>query len=199
MVLQRSTLNNKSVFTITCLKCNWTLKVDPSFVENHGRIVKTYGMKEFYIFTCRCGERFNIQLDFRQKSRHPIEASSFYTTLTRDNFEDRLKSDDVSDYQSHINSTIRDISVDGIGLISNGSHTLKPDDELIVKFTLRRSGKERPVQKRVIVRSVSGKYIGAEFFPKDKNDPDIGFYFMEEENKGDDDDLFFKDSNDHYY
>jgi hypothetical protein len=108
-----------------------------------------------------------------------------------------LKSDDISDHQSHINSTIKNISVDGIGFISNGQHNLKPGNELVVKFALRRSGRVRPVQKRVIVRSVSGKYIGAEFFPKDKNDPDIGFYFMEEENKEDDDDLFFDHSNDH--
>ncbi|MBU0482262.1 MAG: hypothetical protein KKG47_14300 [Proteobacteria bacterium] len=193
MVLQRSSLNNNKVFSITCLKCHWTHRVDPSIVDSHGRIVKIFGMKGFYIFQCRCGERFNIQLDFRQKSRYPVDVSAFYTTLSRDNLEGRMRSEEATPYQTRINSVIKNISVDGIGFISNGHHDIKPDDELVVQFTLKKSGRERLIRKMVVVRTVTGKYIGAEFFPKDKNDPNIGFFLMEDKNQDDDDDLFFYD------
>jgi len=156
-------------------------------------------MKGFYIFNCRCGERFNIKLDFRKESRHPIDASAFYTTLTKHNSENRLKSAEDAPYQTHINCILKNISVDGIGFISTGHHDIKPGDELVVKFTLKRSGGVQPVQKRIITRTVSGNYIGAEFFPKDKKDPHIGFSLMESNDDDDDDDLFYNDDDKLFY
>jgi hypothetical protein len=37
---------------------------------------------------------------------------------------------------------------------------------------------ERPWRKRVIVRNVSGLYVGASFHPNEMDDPALGFYLM---------------------
>ena len=194
MTLHISSLSHNNVFSVTCQACQWTHRFDPAIVDQHGRIVKIFGMKGYYIFNCRCGGRYNIKLDFRKESRHPIEASAFYTTLTKHNSENRLKSTELAPYQTHINCILKNISVDGIGFVSNGHHDIKPGDELVVKFTLKRSGGLQPVLKRIIARSVSDNFIGAEFFPKDKKDPRIGFFLMESnDTDDDDDDLFYED------
>ena len=135
-------------------------------------------MEGLYIYQCKCGARFNVQLDYRHKSRHISEIGSFYTTLTKKNYVQRLGAEDSRPYKTGINSVIKNISVDGIGFITNDHHDIEPNDELLVKLIIKRGGKSRLIERRVIVRTVSDNYIGAEFFTEDKKNPEIGFYLM---------------------
>lgn len=178
MVLKKSSLRNQHEFLINCQQCPRIYKITPAEVEHSDRICKIFGMKGFYIYQCKCGARFNVQLDFRHKSRYPSEIGSFYTTLTKSNYVTRLGAEGQTPYKTSINSVIKNISVDGIGFVTHDHHDIEPDDELLVKFIIHRGDKDRLVERKVIVRAVSGEYIGAEFFPDDKKNPEIGFYLM---------------------
>jgi hypothetical protein len=48
---------------------------------------------------------------------------------------------------------------------------------LLIEFRLD-DRKRTPMEKRVIVRNVSGLYVGASFHPNEMDDPALGFYLM---------------------
>ena len=180
MVLKKSSLlGGRNEFLINCPKCPRICKITPDEVDHSDHIFKIFGMKGLYIYQCKCGARFNVQLDFRHKQRHASEIGSFFTTLTKKNSGQRLGIADQI-YGTSINSVIKNISADGIGFITNDHHDIEPDDELLVKFTIKRGAGVRLVERRVIVRTVAGHNIGAEFFANDKKDPEIGFYLMDD-------------------
>ncbi len=179
MVVKQSSIANRNDFLINCHGCGRILKIIPAEVGKSNRIVKIFGMDGLYIYQCECGDRFNVKLDFRRKSRFPCDISSFYTTLIRTSYSKKPIAAGQNLYQSRFNSVIKNISVEGVGLQTHRRHDIKPDDELLVTFLLKRAGKERMLERRVIVRTVRGNYIGAEFFPDDKKIPDIGFYLMD--------------------
>jgi len=179
MVVKHSSIANRNDFLLNCQGCGRICRIIPAEVGHSNRIVKIYGMDGLYIYQCDCGNRFNVKLDFRRKPRSSCDISSFYTTLTRTDYGLKPSSAGQNLYQTTINSVIKNISVEGIGLITHRRHDIKPDDELLVKFLLKRGEKERLLERRVIVRTVRGNYIGAEFFPDDKKKPEIGFYLME--------------------
>jgi hypothetical protein len=182
MVLKQSSIANRENFLINCHACGRICRIIPAEVGHSDRIVKTFGMDGFYIYQCDCGNRFNVKLDFRRKPRFSCQISSFYTTIKRTSSGRSQSPAEPNPYQSTINSVIKDISVEGIGLLTHRRHDLKPDDELLVTFVLRRGDKrDRMIERRGIVRTVRGNNIGVEFFPADKRKPEIGFYLMEEE------------------
>jgi hypothetical protein len=178
MVLRKSSLHTRSEFTITCQQCTRVETITPDQVENSDRIVKIFGMKRLYIYQCACGARFNLEFDFRRKPRHSRDLTSFYTTLTESNYRRQMGPEGQRTHKTVFNSSIKNISVDGIGLMTNDSHNIQIGDELLVKIIINRGGTDRLITRRVKVRNISGKYIGAEFFPEDKKDPEIGFYLM---------------------
>lgn len=178
MVLKKSSLLNRNEFIVTCQKCPRTERIIPAEIKNSERICKIFGMEGLYIYQCQCGARFNVQFDFRNNSRHASEIGSFYTTLTRSNYVRQIGLGNRHSYKTDINSVIKDISVDGIGFVTNDHHNIEPGDELLVKLIITRGGTERLLERRVVVRSVAGHNIGAEFFAEDKKNPDIGFYLM---------------------
>ncbi|MCK4839168.1 MAG: hypothetical protein KAS94_10205 [Desulfobulbaceae bacterium] len=178
MVLKKSSLVGQKDFQITCPKCTKTYEITPAKIEQSDHLFKIFGMKGLYIYQCTCGTRINVQLDFRRKNRHDSEIGCFYTTLTEKNAAQQLGIADQL-YGTSINSVIKDISADGIGFMTHGDHDIKPDDKLLVKFIIQRGKRVRMIKRRVIVRTVSGQHIGAEFFSEDKKDPEIGFYLMQ--------------------
>ena len=178
MVLKKSSLIDRREFFISCQSCPRIFRLTPHDVEHSDRLIKIFGMKGLYIYQCECGTRFNVQLDFRQNTRHDSEIGSFYTTLTKDNYVKRLGSEHRRPFETHLNCVIKNISVGGIGFVTNDEHDINPTDKLLVKLIINRGGKDRLIERRVIVRTVSDKYIGAEFFAEDKKDPEIGFYLM---------------------
>ncbi|MEN8135161.1 MAG: hypothetical protein ABFS18_06455 [Thermodesulfobacteriota bacterium] len=178
MVLKKSSLIGREEFLITCPKCPRTCTVTPADVDHSDKIFKIFGMKGLYIYQCECGTRTNVELDFRHKQRHASEIGCFYTTLTEKNSIRQMGINDQQ-YGTSINSVIKDMSADGIGFITHAhNHEIKPDDKLLVKFIIKRGKRVRMLNRRVIVRKVSGNHIGAEFFAEDKKDPEIGFYLM---------------------
>jgi len=178
MVVKQSSIANRNDFLINCHGCGRIRNITPDELARSNRIVKIFGMEGLYIYQCECGDRFNVKLDFRRKPRVPCDISSFYTTLTRTSYGRKLNATGQNLYQSTVNSVIKNISVEGIGLQTHGRHDIKPGDELLVTILLRKAGKERLLERRVVVRTVQSNYIGAEFFSNDKKNPDIGFYLM---------------------
>ena len=181
MVVKQSSLVNRNDFLLNCQGCGRICRINPAEVGHSDRIVKIFGMEGLYIYQCGCGKRFNVKLDYRRKPRRPCEISSFYTTLTKTAHRHQPNSGGQDLYRTTINSVIKNISVEGIGLLVHGRHDIKPEDELLVTFLLRRGEKERLLERRIVVRTVRGNYLGAEFFPDDKKNPDIGFYLMDTE------------------
>ena len=178
MVVRQSSIANRNDFLINCPSCSRICKIEPEDLEKSDRLVKIFGMDGLYIYQCACGTRFNMKLDFRRKQRHGCSISSHYLPLAQSDYGTRPDPDRQNLYQSKINSVIKDISVDGIGLLVFGRHEIKPEDELLVAFTLRKGNKEELLERRVVVRTVRGNYIGGEFFSADKKKPDIGFFLL---------------------
>lgn len=179
MVLKQSAIVNQNEFMINCPGCGRSYPVKPTDVGKSDKLVKIFGMKGLYLFQCGCGSRFNLKLDFRRKPRQSCDFSSFYTSLTKIDAAQQGKMAGRFQYQRTVNSVVKDLSVDGIGLMVLGRHDIKPDDQLLVTFTLKYGSVERLLERRVVVRSVRGNLIGAEFFPGEKKKPEIGFFLMD--------------------
>jgi hypothetical protein len=70
-----------------------------------------------------------------------------------------------------------DLSTTGLKLKLNVPRTFPVGAKLLVEFRLD-DRKRTPMEKRVIVRNVSGLYVGASFHPNEPDDPALGFYLM---------------------
>ena len=179
MVVRHSSIVNRSEFLINCPSCNRVCRILPSDVEKSDKLVKIFGMKGLYLYQCDCSTRFNLKLDFRRRPRYSCDFSSFYITLAKVDTAQQKHAAGRHQYQRTVNSVIKDISVDGMGLMVLGRHDIKPGDELLVTFMLKYGSVEKSLERRVVVRSVKGNKLGAEFFPGDKKKPEIGFFLME--------------------
>jgi hypothetical protein len=72
---------------------------------------------------------------------------------------------------------IVDISTTGLKLKMAVPRAFSIGTTLRVEFSLD-DRKRTPMEKRVIVRNVSGLYVGASFHPDEPDDPALGFYLM---------------------
>ncbi len=178
MALQKTIVNQKNEFLISCPFCNQINRMTPADIGCSDRLFKVFGMQGVYICQCKCKRKFNLKLDLRRKFRRAVGLAAFYTNLSSMNIEDKFAYKDENSYGIRHNSEIMDISVEGLRLKPMVKHYVQEGDSLLVKFDLGGKGTNRVVEKRLIVHSVKNNLIGGEFFPRDKNDPRIGFYLL---------------------
>lgn len=115
--------------------------------------------------TCVCGHRFRCRLEKRQQYRKGANLPGRFTLLGDAGAEDTGLANVV------------DLSATGLKLKLTVARAFPIGTLLLVEFRLDDS-KRTPIKKRVIVRNVSGLFVGASFHPNETDDPALGFYLM---------------------
>lgn len=115
--------------------------------------------------TCACGQHFRCQLEKRKQYRKGADMAGKFTLLGEKGPEDTglVK--------------VIDISSTGLKLKMTVARNFPLGTQLLIEFRLD-DRKRTPMEKRVIVRNVSGPYLGASFHPNEPDDPALGFYLM---------------------
>lgn len=115
--------------------------------------------------TCGCGHQFRCRLEKRKQYRKGSDLPGKFTLLGKDGPEDTglVK--------------VVDLSTTGLKLKMTVPRDFPVGATLVVEFCLD-DRKRTPMEKRVIVRNVSGLFVGASFHPNEPDDPALGFYLM---------------------
>jgi hypothetical protein len=139
--------------TVRCPKCGTSKIVDTSKLKDTSKRLRV---------TCKCGETFKGEFEFRKHYRKTVRLPGRYIHL------DSLKRGDM---------LVVDVSRTGIGFTTATTHGLKVGDHLEVDFTLDDTQRSE-IRMKVTVRSVKNIFIGAEHSDTLQNNPAIGFYLM---------------------
>lgn len=115
--------------------------------------------------TCVCGHQFRCRLEKRRQYRKGANLPGKFTRIGKDGPEDT----------GLVN--IVDISTTGLKLKMTVPRDFPIGTVLRVAFHLDDRNRT-PMEKRVIVRNVSGLFVGASFHPNDAEDSALGFYLM---------------------
>jgi len=115
--------------------------------------------------TCACGHQFRCRLEKRKQYRKGADLPGKFTLLGKHGPKDTglVK--------------VVDLSTTGLKFKTTVPRTFPVGANLLVEFCLD-DRKRTPMEKRVIVRNVSGLYVGASFHPNELDDPALGFYLM---------------------
>ncbi len=115
--------------------------------------------------TCACGHHFRCRLEKRKQYRKGADLPGKFTLRGKNGPMDTglMK--------------VVDISTTGLKLKMTVPPTFPVGAKLLVEFYLD-DRKRTPMEKRVIVRNVTGLYVGAAFHPNEPDDPALGFYLM---------------------
>ncbi|MEN8188739.1 MAG: hypothetical protein ABFS19_02745 [Thermodesulfobacteriota bacterium] len=138
--------------TIRCPECDSTRKV-----EVGGYRFKQHTLK----VRCSCSHCYLISLDFRKNFRKKTDLPGNY----------------LIDPPVGGNGPIQvtNISKTGVGFTVAGIHNFQVGLEANLEFTLD-NRLQSQLNKKVIVRSVNGDYIGSEFADHQDFEKELGFY-----------------------
>jgi hypothetical protein len=112
--------------------------------------------------TCKCGETFRAEIEFRKHYRKAVRLSGTY---------------------AHLNSPKRgemmvvDLSMTGLGFTTRSSSGLKVGDYLDVFFRLDNNLRSE-IRLKVVVRNIKDLFVGAERTDVTMTIQDLGFYLM---------------------
>ncbi len=139
---------------ITCPFCGFSKQVDVSSYRNSSKRLKA---------TCKCGQTFRFDLEFRGFFRKSVNLPGVYTNL-------------VNGSQGKI--TVENLSLKGVGFTCNGPMLIREDDSVEISFRLDDAQATRIV-KRIQVRTVDEPYVGGEFCEHERHSADLGFYLRQ--------------------
>jgi hypothetical protein len=147
------TSENTAVFR--CPSCQRTKTVDVSTLGDLSRPLR-------FKVKCPCGEVTTAVVDKRRRFRKETDLPGSYVHY--------------ADGQPRGKGalTIKDVSVSGMKLMITSS-AFQPGDVLKVSFNLD-DVHRTPIEKKVIIRSISPPFLGTEFVPTDALDKALGFY-----------------------
>lgn len=154
VMTERVFINSDNIATFMCPDCK---KVRHADVSNIIGIDKTVKIK----CQCKCGNKFDAILERRKFFRKSIDFDGICYTGKED---EKFK------------VTVVDISRSGLKLRLNASHNLSRGDELLIEFHLD-DAEQTLVNKKVVVRSISGLNVGVEFKSPEHYDK-LGSYLM---------------------
>ncbi|MDW7773443.1 MAG: PilZ domain-containing protein [Desulfobulbaceae bacterium] len=146
-------VNADNSTTLVCPACSTPKNISVASFKNKCHFLKV---------RCQCGNIFRVHLDFRQHYRRPTELPGIYVCLKPAGIRGGRM-------------TVNDISLGGIAMTAPENHGLITGCQLSLSFTLDDRRKTQ-IQKKVIVRSVSGDFIGCQFIEKQAYEKEIGFY-----------------------
>ena len=113
---------------------------------------------------CKCGNRFNVQFNFRKKYRKSVAIAGEFMTLSP-----RMSTKRVM--------TVYDLSANGLRFKMIDNVIVNKGDELIVKFNLDDT-KRTFIRKKVVVQFANDNFIGCEFTELALYEKELGFYLL---------------------
>jgi hypothetical protein len=155
---QHTFISSNNTATFRCPECGKTRTTD---VSQYAAIDKKITVN----CTCTCGHRFRCRLEKRKQYRKNANFPGKFKVLSEDGTEDTGL------------LTVVDLSTTGLKLKMNVPPAFPIGARLLVEFRLD-DRKRTPMEKRVIVRNISGLFVGAAFHPNEPDDPALGFYLM---------------------
>jgi hypothetical protein len=144
-------VSNSGQATITCPICGFTKDID---VKKFKKTQKNPKIK------CKCGEIFQVTLEFRKHYRKNVRLPGEYVIKESGQKEDII---------------IRDLSLGGIRFESLKPHQIMIDDVLEVKFKLDNEMRSE-IRKLVTVKWIRDRIVGAQYCYPSQIDKDLGFY-----------------------
>jgi hypothetical protein len=151
-------ISSNNTATFRCPQCGKTKTADVSQqAKSNKRISVTC--------TCVCGHKFRCRLEKRRQYRKTVDFPGKFILMGKDGPADTGL------------MTIVDISTSGLKFKTTVPRNFATGTELRVEFCLDDRNRT-PMEKRVIVRNVSGSFVGVSFHPKELEDPALGFYLM---------------------
>jgi hypothetical protein len=157
-MLQKVYITNSNQATFICPKCEKTKTVD---VTKYAKMDQTVKVKS----KCSCGNTWTSVLEKRKQYRKGVNFVGVYTHIVAGKEVDRG------------NMAIIDLSAGGVKLKLNVARDFNPGDLLKIEFQLD-DNKKTLITKTVVIRNISGVYVGAAFRDTDPYDPVLGFYLM---------------------
>lgn len=154
MVQERVFINSDNVATFICPKCHKTRNADVSKILSIQSVVKIN-------CKCNCGHKFSTILERRRFFRKGTQLPAVCY---------------LGDKTQRLNVIITDISRSGLKIQMSAEHSFQTGEELRIEFNLDDKDQSL-VSKKVIVRSIKGKHLGAEFKSPEHYDK-LGSYLM---------------------
>jgi predicted RNA-binding Zn-ribbon protein involved in translation (DUF1610 family) len=143
-------VNNENLVTFRCPKCGVSKTVDATKLKVASTRLK---------ITCKCGETFRGEIEFRKYYRKSVKLFGKYLHLSSPKRGEMI---------------VVDLSMTGLGFTSSSPHGLKAGDHLDVFFKLDNKLRS-DIRLKVVVRNVRGLFVGAERTDTDLIH-DLGFY-----------------------
>ncbi len=137
--------------SITCPHCGFTKSLDVSSFKATKKRLKA---------TCKCGQEFTFELDFRVTFRKEVQLPGTYVNLRNGS-------------KGHI--VVENLSLGGVGFCCQGPFLIEKNDPLEITFRLDDARASRIV-KRVQAKLIKDRYIGAKFYEQDAHSASLGFY-----------------------
>ena len=152
---------------IKCPDCNFFKSFPVQKLKEFKKAVKV---------KCKCGNLFAAKIEFRRRFRKKTLLDGLYCDLVLAGSEKwKAYSQDTTRKNCHI----VDISIDGVGIVSQTPHTISEGDKLRLRFELDPGSAPSPgIELNIIVRHVQGDSIGCEFLEGGKHRKKIGFFTM---------------------
>ena len=151
-------ISSNNTTTFRCPQCGQAKTADVSQYANTDKKITVN-------CTCVCGHQFSCRLEKRKQYRKGSDLPGKFTLLGEKGTEDSGL------------AKVVDLSTTGLKLKLTVPRSFPVGANLLVEFRLD-DRKRTPMEKRVIVRNVSGLYVGASFHPNELDDPALGFYLM---------------------
>lgn len=151
-------ISSNNTATFRCPQCGQAKTAD---VSQHAASDKRITVN----CTCVCGHKFRCRLEKRRQYRKTVNFPGKFMLLGKDGPADTGL------------MTIVDISTTGLKFKTTVPRQFDSGTELRVEFCLDDRNRT-PMEKRVIVRNVSGSYVGVSFHTNELEDPALGFYLM---------------------
>jgi hypothetical protein len=142
---------NKAVFT--CPKCTKAKTVNVSNLVNEKKEVKV---------KCVCGHIYPVILERRKFYRKKTSLPGIFM---------------LEENKKEYSMTVTNISRFGLEFKSSESEKLKTGDLVGVEFRLDDKSRSL-IRKKIIIRKIEEKTVGAEFWVPDEFDKALGFYLF---------------------
>ena len=157
-MVEKVYITSKEMATFVCPQCQKSKTVNVSQYANLDKIVRVK-------VTCPCGHGYTSILEKRKKYRKETNLPGSYLRIV-----------DGKKIGNGL-MLVRDLSNTGMKLQINGEHDCAVGDVLQVEFRLDDTHRTL-VTKKVIIRNISGPYLGTELAPTEAMDKALGFYLF---------------------
>ncbi len=121
----------------------------------HCRATKTLyvgkfrGVKRKVKIGCKCHSAFHVWFEFRKARRKETNIQGFFTKLS-----------DANNWRKML---ITNVSLAGVGLLTQATHDMSTGDQVKVRFGLNGGGRCAIVEQEAVIRWVAQGNMGCEF------------------------------------